>query len=382
MIRWTDERVAEVIAYMAGGLRDGGQAARHFSEKWGVPLNSGTVRGALQRHRKAHTGWDGLSPAMELDPQAAEGLHVGQLRQPIVTSSGGLVSPFVADLGAPSIVTGAWVTPDDVDRRCGQHRAPEVKPEHIPAAAEKPQKILLVPDTHAPYQDKRAWSCMMRAARVLQPDIIVHLGDLVDCYTISKYPKTMVRRVSFKEEIAEANRCLDDLDTLGAKRKVFCEGNHCHRLARYITEKCPELADTMPTMREHLKCEQRGWEFYKYATHAQIGSLFVTHEIGFAGKYAAHHGRSAFNGNVAMGHTHRLSAHWEGDAVGDSRVGVTFGWLGDKEQIDYAHRVTANAWQLGFGIGYLESNGTVHLQPVPIIDYKCVVEGRLYEVAA
>ncbi len=63
---------------------------------------------------------------------------------------------------------------------------------------------------------------------------------------------------------------------------------------------------------------------------------------------------------------------------GKSHVGASFGWLGDLSKADYMTRVSAmRNWRLGFGFGEMEDNGTVHLHAVPIIDYRCIVNGRL-----
>jgi hypothetical protein len=57
-----------------------------------------------------------------------------------------------------------------------------------------------------------------------------------------------------------------------------------------------------------------------------------------------------------------------------------FGWLGDVSKITYAHRIQAmRDWMLGFGIAYLEPRtGYVHMQPVAIVGYRCVVGGKLF----
>ena len=58
-----------------------------------------------------------------------------------------------------------------------------------------------------------------------------------------------------------------------------------------------------------------------------------------------------------------------------------FGWLGDVRQVDYMFRVKANRdWALGFGVGYVRDNGFVYLQPVPIVEGSCCVEGKLFTV--
>jgi hypothetical protein len=84
-------------------------------------------------------------------------------------------------------------------------------------------------------------------------------------------------------------------------------------------------------------------------------------------------------GNIELsGNTHRISYMVEGNAKGESHVGASFGWLGDVTKTDYMHKVKANRdWALGFGIGYLRPDGIVHIVPVPIIKYSCIIEGEL-----
>jgi hypothetical protein len=73
-----------------------------------------------------------------------------------------------------------------------------------------------------------------------------------------------------------------------------------------------------------------------------------------------------------------MSVSYRGNARGKTHVGAMFGWLGDKTRIDYKHRLLANRhWMLGFGVGYLENDDTLHVQAVPIINYKCLLEGKL-----
>jgi hypothetical protein len=71
----------------------------------------------------------------------------------------------------------------------------------------------------------------------------------------------------------------------------------------------------------------------------------------------------------------------EGNAKGVPHVGASFGWLGDVEKVDYMHRIRANRdWVLGFGVGVVRENGVIHLQPVPIVQYSCMVGLELFEV--
>lgn len=85
---------------------------------------------------------------------------------------------------------------------------------------------------------------------------------------------------------------------------------------------------------------------------------------------------------MVTGHDHAINYCVRGNATGEAHVSPTFGWLGDRDKVDYMHKIKAyRDWALGFGIGYLGDNGYIYLVPVPIVDYTCVVEGRLFTQA-
>lgn len=243
------------------------------------------------------------------------------------------------------------------------------------------KKILFVPDTHAPYHDARAWKLVMKVGRVWKPDILVHIGDLADFYAISSYSKSPERKYRLKDELTVVNKMLDQLDRLGAKRKVFCEGNHEFRMDRYISDKCPELTG-MLSVAQVMRLEQRGWEHIKYRDFGKIGKLHVTHDVHTAGRYATHRALDTFQGNVVTGHTHRLAMVVEGNAKGERMVSAQFGWLGDVKAVDYMTRIAAlRSWSLGFGVGYLdERTRNVFLGAVPIVGYSCSLEGKIFSV--
>jgi hypothetical protein len=89
---------------------------------------------------------------------------------------------------------------------------------------------------------------------------------------------------------------------------------------------------------------------------------------------------NAFQGNVVIGHTHRMAYNVEGSARGKPHVGAMFGWLGDFDALDYCHRIRARRdWVHGFGIAYVEPSGNVHLQPCPIVEGKVLIEGKLIQ---
>jgi hypothetical protein len=237
---------------------------------------------------------------------------------------------------------------------------------------------LIVPDVHAPYHSVDAWELMLEAGRYLQPDSIVVMGDLIDCYAVSRHSKDPARASRLDKEVDVVRGLLDQLDSLGADDKVFIEGNHEHRLVRYIQEKAPELYGIfdMPRL---LRLEERGWSWVSYRDHAKRGAVHYTHDTGHSGRYAVYRSLDVYQHSVATVHTHRMALVVEGNAVGEPKVSAQFGWLGDVGQVEYMHAASARKnWALGFGIGYTDTQtGHTWLTPIPILDFRCVVDGKL-----
>jgi len=243
------------------------------------------------------------------------------------------------------------------------------------------KKLLFVPDTHSPYHDERAVRLVMRVGKAFKPNTLVIGGDFADFYAVSSHSKDpeRVAKTSFQEEVRVTRELLAKFRKL-AKDAIFVEGNHEDRFRRYIQDKAPELRG-IATFSELLHLHALRYKIVPYKTHVDIGSLSVTHDCGNAGRYAHYKAMETFQGSVVINHTHRIGYAIEGDAQGIGHVGAMFGWLGDISQVDYMHKIKAlRDWSLGFGVGYHdETSGIVYLVPVPIINYTCVVEGKLYK---
>lgn len=244
----------------------------------------------------------------------------------------------------------------------------------------KIEKILIIPDTHVPFEDSKAFAVMIAAAKVLRPDTIIFLGDFADFMSVSFHPRELGRRgYTLAEEAEAVNARLDEVEEIGASRVVFIKGNHENRLERYLSEKAPELFGLVNTA-ALFRFEERGWECVEYRQHLKIGKMHFTHDVGHAGIYAHRQSRMAYEGNVVIGHTHRLGMEVAGTSKGPSHVGIALGWLGDKGAIDYMHAAKAAQWVHAFGIAYHEpESGNVHVIPVPIVDDRCIIEGQLVD---
>lgn len=241
--------------------------------------------------------------------------------------------------------------------------------------------ILCVPDVHAPYHDQDAFDLMMAVARDLNPHAIVLIGDLLDCYSLSRFSKDPNRMANFDHEVEAGRRLLDELDSLGATEKIAIEGNHDEWLTRYVRDKAPLIESFVDDMPGILGLEERGWQWVAYRDDIKRGKVHYAHDVGFVGRYAAYRNIDSFQHSIITGHTHRLAYVVEGDATGECKLSASFGWLGDVEKVEYRHRARSRKdWALGFGVGYEDAQtGHCFWQPVPIVQYRCVVNGKLYK---
>jgi predicted phosphodiesterase len=238
------------------------------------------------------------------------------------------------------------------------------------------KRLLIIPDCHHPYVDVKAWKVMLRAARQFKPQIMVTLGDFGDYYCTSRHPKDPNRSRDLQFEVDANNAALDELDELGVKDKRFIAGNHEYNLSKYLMEKAPELFN-MVKVEKLLRLKERGWAYTPYHDYTRVGKLYLTHDTGASGANAHTKASNDFGSNAVIGHTHRMSTNYSTTITGKAHLAAMLGWLGDREKAEYMYKANTRHWSLGFGTGYMESNGTIHITPIPIIDYRCILEGRL-----
>ena len=170
-----------------------------------------------------------------------------------------------------------------------------------PAIPGKLKRVLIVPDTHVPYEDGRAWNLMLQCARDWKPDTIVILGDFGDFYSVSSHDKRPDRVRLLDDEVASINVRLTELDGLNASEKYFIAGNHEDRLERYLTQKAPELFNLVK-VRDLFKLDSRGWKYTPYKSSLKLGKVNFTHDCGNAGAQAHMKALATFQHNVVIGH--------------------------------------------------------------------------------
>lgn len=247
---------------------------------------------------------------------------------------------------------------------------------------------LIIPDTHVPYHDERAYQLMLNVAKDLELDEIVILGDFADFYAVSSHGKHPLLMHTLKEEVEQVNSKLDQLDLLFPKaKKYFIEGNHEYRLARYLYNVAPALFGVTETKTLFNLNKRPLWHFLEYGPsqlHSVLGShLKARHEpLGSSAKASA--AKSLCS--LVYGHIHRLEESHIVGIEGTNHVNFSVGWLGDKRQdLIYGYVKGHHQWQLGFGLAYVDQETRYfYHQKIHILvngrSYSCLVNGKLYSL--
>ena len=233
-------------------------------------------------------------------------------------------------------------------------------------------------DLHVPDHDKRAVGLLKDVIYKVKPNLITCLGDLVDCYTISRFDKDPNRKLKLGHEIVMARNLLHEIAAVAPKkcRKIFHGGNHEDRLRKYVWGRCPDLAClpelSWPTLL-HLSTD--GWEYAPYETPFKIGRLWHHHGdvIRQRSGYTARALIDKIGGSVICGHTHRL-AHvhrttwtthtqgWENGCLCHLKAGYVTG---------------VPDWQQGFSVIRYHKTG-FKVEQLHVYKGKCWLNGEVF----
>jgi hypothetical protein len=241
---------------------------------------------------------------------------------------------------------------------------------------------IIVSDLHAPFHDVRGWAVCLAAIEALKPERVVVIGDAADCYAVSNFDKSPQR----------LTRLVDELEGFGQEMRrlrkaageacsvVYCQGNHEHRIDKLLTKIAALHGIT--SAKDLVEKYLPSCEWVSYRSVKRVGKVVYTHDMDFAGVYAAQHTLVATGTNVVFGHTHRGGLAIDGDYLGDRRFSLNVGWLGDPKQADYMHDIKKmRLWTLGFGHVY-ECPDTGMLWPsfVPILRDRCFIAGQMVRI--
>ena len=287
----------------------------------------------------------------------------------------------------------------------------------IPKTEAPTQTALIIPDSQhgfrkglrgelIPLHDRAACDLSIQAARLLSPDVIVLLGDMIDFAGLSSFTKEPDLRFLIQPALVELHWMIQSLRlACPSSRIVYLEGNHEYRLRRSLIERVDELADVRPVK------DLYGAASLSVERLLNLKDLDVEY-IGEYGEYfwlfdsvKVHHGNvaksrggatvSAILSNATcshiVGHIHRREhaartiSSKPGDGVGPKKDRTTISAMSpgclcslDKSKVPSRKGSPVLDWQHGLGIVTSTPFG-VFMNLLPIDNGICVINGRVLQ---
>jgi predicted phosphodiesterase len=244
----------------------------------------------------------------------------------------------------------------------------------------KARKLLAFGDVHFPQENSESVAIMLAAIRQVKPDLVVSLGDVLDCGQFSSHPPTRgVPETAYEADIEQANKMLDDIQK-HAGRLVMVEGNHEYRLDRWAAKTTEGRgAYSMLSPRLNLSRGRKAFTYIPYGTaggrypHYKINSrLVAVHGWSYA-KHATKNHLSLSQGmSVIHGHTHRCDTSivqnvWKSGASIQARSAGCM-----CKQIPMYGTGSPVEWVNAFVLGYLGSHSDT-LYTIPIVSGRCIL---------
>lgn len=244
---------------------------------------------------------------------------------------------------------------------------------------------IVASDIHFPYEDPQAYAVFIQVVTDLQPDVIVLLGDIMDCYTVSAHDKDPNRATpaAFKDELLYTRTRLGDLRAAVPKaRLIYFEGNHETRYSRYIAKNAPILKTSARTIPELLQLNELNIEWIANGDRLRIGKMWHIHgnEIAGGGNSPARLKYQRMQCNFIFGHHHQRDKFRPRTYDGQQHGAYANPCLCLLEA-EYLHH--AHNWSHGFTIIDHDTDGTFQVEETEIIkpapgQAKCNVRGKIY----
>ena len=178
------------------------------------------------------------------------------------------------------------------------------------------RRAVVIPDQHFPLHDQKAVNVVLKAIKLVEPDIFINLGDVGEWETVSawrykgkKQPPLEYQLPLIEEEIGGVNEGIDQFDEVlnlvGCTEKYICAGNHDEWLNAFV-EKYPYMRGY--TFRNACRWEERGYKYLPYNKPLKIGKLTFIHGA-YATVYHAKKHLESYGENIIYGHGHDVQRH-------------------------------------------------------------------------
>lgn len=193
-----------------------------------------------------------------------------------------------------------------------------------------PKNVLVIPDTHLPFEHPEALKFCREIQEKYNCGTVIHIGDIIDNYAISRYDKD-------PSSMAISSEYEATLKKLKAWYKTFptvkvCIGNHDARIFRKVA-----LAGLPITWLKNLKDileSPAGWEFE--FTHEHLGVIY-THGTNYSGDMAAMNIARDNRQSTVIGHIHTSAGVRYIASRNNTIFGMAVGCLVDDNSYAFAY---------------------------------------------
>jgi len=120
--------------------------------------------------------------------------------------------------------------------------------------------VLAFGDTHFPYHHKYALEFLADLKSSFNPDRVIHMGDILDVYSVSSYPTDIDHPDSWSQEIKKARKVLKDVYKLFPDVDVL-ESNHDDRA--YKKSRVSGIPREFLIAFKNLIDAPAGWKWHK-----------------------------------------------------------------------------------------------------------------------
>jgi UDP-2,3-diacylglucosamine pyrophosphatase LpxH len=235
---------------------------------------------------------------------------------------------------------------------------------------------VVLSDLHIPYQDNSVCNQALAFIRDNKPGKVHLLGDICDCYAVSRFVKDPKRKDDLQWELDETAKFIARVrDAAGDAQVVFSEGNHEFRLRRFLASEAKALAGLRSLhLSTLLGLSKLNVMYRDHDQPYRVGTLLYTHGQlvrKWSGSSAKGHFEK-YGCCVIHGHTHRLGTFYHRD------INTTFGaWengcICDLNP-DYC---TAPDWQQGWSVVWTKRD-YFHVEQIAVVKGRYCYHGKTY----
>jgi len=254
---------------------------------------------------------------------------------------------------------------------------------HIASEKKANQTALVIGDAHVPFHDQYATELVHAWIEEYKPSAVYFNGDIMDCYTISRFAQPGLGVGGFSVEVEETMAWLEEFRRVSPHSKmVYIEGNHEFRLRALLNNESAVLNGVRGlTIPEQLDLERLRIDYISspgdrwFSTYVRAFPDILVGHFAKTNKHSAYTVKNlidTYGISLVTGHNHSAGLHHRTFVDGDI-IGIEGACLCDLRPL-YCE---PHNWTHGFTV-LNHRDGVTYPEAVRITDHRFYYGGRLY----